>query len=257
VRLAELLEQVAALEGDFRVRLSSIEATEVTRELLTVMAEHPDRVCPHLHISMQSGSDRVLARMRRRWGARRFLDRCGLARRTLDRPALTTDVIVGFPGETEQDFQETCRAAAEAGFAKLHLFPFSPRRPTPAAEMPGQVPVEVRAERMARLQALGARLQTAYFESLVGKRLRVLVESPLADRPGRWVGTSCRFAPVELSADASRRRQFADVVAGRVESGRIVAGEPAGFPFRNASAALGTDVMANRDGVSSVADRRP
>jgi threonylcarbamoyladenosine tRNA methylthiotransferase MtaB len=223
VRLASLLAQVAALPGDFRVRLSSIEATEVTRELLEVMAAHPRRICPHLHISMQSGSDRVLARMRRRWGARRFLDRCALAKRTLDQPALTTDIIVGFPGETEADFAETCDAAAEAGFAKLHVFPFSPRRGTPAATMPDQVPADVRSERVARLQQLEQRLQAEYFESLVGRGLRVLVESPLPNRPGRWIGTACRFAPVELEADPTMRRQFAEAVAGPCEGGRIIA----------------------------------
>jgi threonylcarbamoyladenosine tRNA methylthiotransferase MtaB len=225
VRLAGLLRLVAVLPGDFRVRLSSIEATEVTHELLAVMAEHPERICPHLHVSMQSGSDRVLARMRRRWGVRRFLDRCALARRALDRPALTTDVIVGFPGETDQDFEDTCRAVAEAGFAKLHVFPFSPRPGTPAAGMPDQVSPAVKTERMARLQELERRLQGEYFASLLGRRLRVLVESPLADRPGRWIGTSCRFAPVELAAAATQRRQFADVVATRVEPGRIVAAD--------------------------------
>ena len=98
VRLPELLRRLAEMPGDFRIRLSSIEATEVTSALLDVMAEHADKVCPHLHVCLQSGSDAVLRRMRRRWGARRIVDRCLLARRKLDRPALTTDVIVGFPG---------------------------------------------------------------------------------------------------------------------------------------------------------------
>src|SRR5207302_993230 len=97
LRLSHLLGRIADLPADFRVRLSSIEATEVTRELLDVMAANPERICPHLHVSMQSGSDAVLRRMRRRWGARRFLDRCRLAGQVLDQPAFTTDIIVGFP----------------------------------------------------------------------------------------------------------------------------------------------------------------
>src|ERR1700679_3807691 len=99
------------LDGDFRVRLSSIEATEVTRELVEVLAAHPERICPHLHISMQSGSDRVLRRMKRRWGSQRYVDRCRLVRQSLDLPALTPDVIVGFPGENEDDFRATCQLA--------------------------------------------------------------------------------------------------------------------------------------------------
>jgi threonylcarbamoyladenosine tRNA methylthiotransferase MtaB len=138
-RLSHLLARVAAVPGDFRIRLSSIEATEVTRELVDVMASAGEKIAPHLHISMQSGSDRVLARMGRRWGRRRFIDRCRLVKEQLDHPAITTDVIVGFPGETEEDFEETISAAREVGFSKIHTFPFSSRRGTPASEMPDQI----------------------------------------------------------------------------------------------------------------------
>ncbi|MFM2094715.1 MAG: Threonylcarbamoyladenosine tRNA methylthiotransferase MtaB, partial [Planctomycetota bacterium] len=143
IRLSHLVERLATLPGEFRLRLSSIEATEVTRELIEVMQQHEDKVCPHLHICLQSGSDRILRGMRRRWSAKMFLDRCDLIRRSLKNPALTTDIIVGFPGETEADFAETCAVSRAAGFSKLHLFPFSPRRGTPAAEMPDQVLAEV------------------------------------------------------------------------------------------------------------------
>ena len=98
-RLADLTRQIAQLPGEFRIRISSIEATEVTRELIAVMAEFPKKIAPHLHICLQSGSDAVLRRMRRRWSTQTFLQRCRLVRETLDNPALTTDVIVGFPGE--------------------------------------------------------------------------------------------------------------------------------------------------------------
>ncbi len=185
-RLAQLVAAIVRLEGDFRVRLSSIEATEVTRELIEVMAAHPQRVCPHLHVSMQSGSDRVLRRMRRRWGSQRYLDRCQLVRQALDRPALTTDIIVGFPGETEDDFLATCQVAEEVGFSKIHIFPFSARRGTPAAEMSDQVDPATKAERARRLAELELTLRARYFDQLVGRGVRVLVESPLAERPVGW-----------------------------------------------------------------------
>jgi threonylcarbamoyladenosine tRNA methylthiotransferase MtaB len=105
LRLSKLVSELARLPGDFRLRLSSIEATEVTRELIAVMAEFPHRIAPHLHICLQSGSDAVLRRMRRRWGSRLFVDRCRLVRESLDNPAITTDIIVGFPGESEADFR--------------------------------------------------------------------------------------------------------------------------------------------------------
>ncbi len=222
-RLSHLLERLAGLPGDFRVRLSSIEATEVTRELLAVMAAHPERICPHLHVSMQSGSDAVLRRMRRRWGAKRFVDRCRLACDMLDRPALTTDIIVGFPGETEADFEATCDVAREVGFSKIHIFPFSARPGTAAATMPEQVRPEIKAERSSRLAELETELRDRYFRTLLGRRFRVLAESPIADRPGFMHGTACRYAPVTLPGDVSLRRHFVDVTAAEVVDGRIVA----------------------------------
>lgn len=223
VRLSHLVDRLALLEGEFRTRLSSIEATEVTRELIAVMAAHSSRVCPHLHVSLQSGSDRVLRRMHRRWGSRRFVDRCLLARETLDHPALTTDVIVGFPGETEADFDDTLRVVEEVGFSKLHIFPFSPRRTTPAAEMPDQVPPQVKQARIERLQALERRLALRYQQSLVGRRLQVMVESPVADRPGYAYGTACRYVHVELPAIAESYGKFARVTPVSICAGRLQA----------------------------------
>ncbi len=222
MRLSHLVDQLARLPGDFRVRLSSIEATEVTRELVAVMAEHRDRVCPHLHISMQSGSDDVLRRMRRRWGSRRYVDRCALVRRELDEPAITTDIIVGFPGETEADFEDTCRVARDVGFSKIHIFPFSARRGTTAATMPEQIAPEVKADRAARLAALEIELRDAYFRRLEGRRLRVLVEGP-GRAPGSAFGAACRYAPVEFPAAEPPVSELIDVTAGPASNGRIAA----------------------------------
>ncbi len=224
-RLSHLVRAIAELPGDFRIRLSSIEATEVTRELIGVMQEYSEKVCPHLHISMQSGSDGVLRRMRRRWGSRRFVDRCQLLKESLDRPAITTDIIVGFPGETDAEFAETCDVAREVGFSKIHVFPFSARRNTPAADMPGQLPKKVKQARGRELHQLEAELRDAYFESLRGMTLRVLVESPLEDRPGLSVGTACRYATtiVGSGVGAGEPGDFVTVRAGGVEAGKILA----------------------------------
>ncbi|MEX0978862.1 MAG: tRNA (N(6)-L-threonylcarbamoyladenosine(37)-C(2))-methylthiotransferase MtaB [Pirellulales bacterium] len=222
LRLSNLLEKLTALPGRFRLRLSSIEATEVTRELIAVMAAHREKICPHLHVSMQSGSDAVLRRMRRRWGSRRFIDRCHLVRQSLDEPAFSTDVIVGFPGETEDDFAATCRACEEVGFSKIHIFPFSPRRGTPAADMSDQVAPDVKTDRCRRLAELEARLRARYFDRLRGRRLEVLVEAT-AKRPGRVAGTACRYAPVELNGTSDLVGQLVDVAAGPVVDGVIQA----------------------------------
>jgi threonylcarbamoyladenosine tRNA methylthiotransferase MtaB len=223
LRLANLVQRIAELPGDFRVRLSSIEATEVTRELIAVMASYPQKVCPHLHVSLQSGSDEVLRRMRRRWCSKRIIDRCRLVKDSLDRPALTTDVIVGFPGESDEDFAATCRVVREIGVSKMHIFPFSPRRGTPAADMPNHVPPAVKSERIEHLKSIEVELRDAYYASLAGMRLRVLVESPVENRPGRMVGTACRYAPVEVPGTIAMRKQFVDVVAGASKSGQIQA----------------------------------
>ncbi len=227
LRLSHLVEQIVALPGTFRVRLSSIEATEVTRELIDVLAAHPGRVCPHLHVCLQSGSDRILRRMKRRWGAKRFVDRCHKVREALDRPALTTDIIVGFPGETEADFDDTCRVAREVGFSKIHIFPFSARRTTPAAEMTDAVPAEIKSARARRLAELETELRGQYFRGLIGRELEVLMESPVAggSQPataGRFVGTACRYAPVEVAVAAG------NLAGGKlaVEPGQLVTVRP-------------------------------
>ena len=228
LRLSKLLREIALLPGDFRVRLSSIEATEVTRELIAVMAEFPERICPHLHVCLQSGSDAVLRRMRRRWGSRLFIDRCRLVRESLDNPAITTDVIVGFPGETEDDFAATCRVARECGFSKIHIFPFSPRKGTPAAEMTGQVAAPVKAERHERLAELESELRQQYYRRLIGRQLTVLIEG---ETPDALAGTSCRYAPVEIppadSPSSPLPGSLTTVTARRISGyGTKIVGEP-------------------------------
>jgi threonylcarbamoyladenosine tRNA methylthiotransferase MtaB len=165
----------------------------------------------------------VLRRMRRRWGSRRFVDRCELVKCSLDQPALSTDVIVGFPGESDDEFQETRRVCEEIGFSKIHVFRFSPRRGTPAAEMADQVPEPVKIRRAAEMAELERTLAEGYYRSLIGRELQVLIESPLSDRPGWAYGTSCRYAPVELRAEANDFGKFTTARAVGVSNGRIQA----------------------------------
>ena len=219
--LPDLIRRIVALNGEFRVRLSSIEAAEVTPELLEVMAEYPHRICPHLHIPMQSGSDAILKRMRRRWPVRRFIDRCREIRGRLDEPALTTDVIVGFPGETDEDFAATCRAVEEVGFSKIHVFRFSPRQGTEAARMLNRVPQRIHQGRAAELAEMGNRLTDRYLEKLQGKRLQVLVEGVSPDSPSLCLGTADRYVPVELPGKADIIGRLVDVNVGKVVSGRL------------------------------------
>jgi threonylcarbamoyladenosine tRNA methylthiotransferase MtaB len=143
-------------------------------------------------------------------------------RQVLDNPALTTDVIVGFPGETEADFQATCEVAEAVGFSKIHIFPFSPRKTTAAAEMTGQVSPAVKSERAQRLAELEATLRERYFASLLGRHSRVLVETA-SPADGTVAGTTGRYAPCELPGGADSIGTFVPVRVERVAGGRLVA----------------------------------
>jgi threonylcarbamoyladenosine tRNA methylthiotransferase MtaB len=197
-RLWHLLERLGELPGEFRVRLSSLEAAEARDDLVRVLAEQP-RVCPHLHLCLQSGSDRILRLMKRRYTSGGFLERVRRIRLALDRPAFSTDVIVGFPGETDADFEATCRVVREAGFVKVHIFSYSPREGTSAAALPDAVPPLVVQERRRRLLEIERESAAAYHRSLLGRRLDVLVEGADPARPGHVRGTSCRYAPVSFA----------------------------------------------------------
>jgi len=223
MRLPQLLERIVQLDGHFRLRLSSIEGVETTPELLAGMADHPTRICPHLHISMQSGSDAVLRRMRRRWQSSRFRERCQMSREILDNPALTTDIIVGFPGETDADFAATCRMAEDIVFSKIHIFRFSPRAGTPAAEMPDQIPPDVKQQRAAELAALERQLRFRYFHGLLGRELQVLIEEPHRRQPEVMLGTSARYSTVELPASRGMPGQLVEVRAEAAAEDRILA----------------------------------
>ena len=151
-------------------------------------------------------------RQKRRWGTQRFLDRCDFVKEHLDRPALTTDVIVGFPGETDEDFEQTLETCRNAGFSKIHMFPFSARKGTPAAEMTDTIPKKVKTERGKRLAELETELRDDYHNSLVGMDLQVLVEGHSDE--GRVTGTSCRYATVELPAFT--RSKSGDLLSARI-----------------------------------------
>ena len=196
-RLPQLLNALGQLPGDFRVRLSSLEAAEARDDLIRALADNP-RVCPHLHLCLQSGSDRILTAMKRRYRSAGFLERVRRIRQALDRPALSTDVIVGFPGETDADFAETLAVVRESGFCKVHVFSYSPRAGTPAAVMTDIVPPSAVAERCEKLRELERILAADYRRGLIGRKLDVLVEGADPERRGFVRGTSCRFVPVSF-----------------------------------------------------------
>src|SRR5262249_50408333 len=155
-----------------------------------------------------------------------FLERCRRIRAALDNPAFTTDVIVGFPGETEADFEETCHVVREAGFSRIHVFSYSRRDGTEAASLRETVPAAVVAERRERLLQIERELADAYWRALIGRRLDVLVEGADPFRPGYARGTSCRYAPVTFPGHApALMRRRVPVRAVGVADG-VILGEP-------------------------------
>lgn len=174
--LAELLRRVCDIDGLWRVRLSSLEPGDVTDALLAALAECP-KAAPHLHLPLQSGSPEILRRINRQYTADQYRRTVQRVRQALDWPALTTDVIVGLPGETDADFAQTLEIAREAGFAKIHAFPFSPIEGTAAWSQRDQAPTPKTVKaRMAELAELEAELARQYRLPLVGRTVEALVE---------------------------------------------------------------------------------
>ena len=178
-RLADLLSLVRRGSGLSRVRVSSMEPSEFDEEVIREITDHPDVFCDHFHIPVQSGSDEVLRRMRRPHDVARYRALLERLARALGDVGLGTDVIAGFPGETQAQFRETLALLEDLPISFFHIFPFSLRSGTPAAKYPGQVATEVIRERAARLRDLGRRKANAFRERFVGRTLEVLLETPI------------------------------------------------------------------------------
>ena len=172
-----LLDAIRACDvnGVERIRLGSLEPVIVTEDFVSALKEEK-KVCPQFHLALQSGSDPVLKRMRRRYTTEEFDHACALLRAAFPGCAITTDVICGFPGETEAEFEETMAFCKKIGFARMHVFPYSARQGTPAAKMPGQVPKAIREDRARRLIAAGNALADAFGQSQIGQVKEVLCE---------------------------------------------------------------------------------
>ena len=175
ITLLSLIRSLSQIRGLERIRLGSLEPRIVTEEFVKELSEIP-QVCPHFHLSLQSGSNSVLKRMNRRYDTAEFEEKCELLRSHFDMPALTTDIIAGFPQETEEEFEETLRFLEKIRFYETHIFKYSRREGTRAASMSGQVSEQVKTARSSRLIALGEQNKAAFIRSWTGKEVQVLFE---------------------------------------------------------------------------------
>lgn len=216
VDLAALVERLAAT-GVRRIRLSSIEPPDLTARLLSALAGTP-AVAPHLHVPLQSGCDRILAAMGRRYDTAAFADALARARAALPGLAVTTDVIAGFPGESDEDFAATLAFCEACAFARLHVFRYSRRAGTPAATAPGQVPATVKAARAGELRALGADLERGHAHTRSGQEAWLLVE---AVREGVAHGTTEDYLRVSCDLPSARPGDLVRVTLGVSDDGCV------------------------------------
>lgn len=189
-RLAHLLRDLEKLDEVYRIRISSIEASEIDDELIEVLGASK-KVCPHLHIPLQAGHNSVLKRMNRHYTVTEYIEKIRLLRESLPGLAVTSDVIVGFPGETDEYFEATRDLIRELEYSQLHVFPYSPKKGTPAAKFPDQVDESVKEERVQTLMELSQRLTLRYAHSLLGQEVEVIPEGPLKDVDRHRVAGFC------------------------------------------------------------------
>ena len=213
----ELIEAIEAichgLSPDTRVRLGSLEPRTITPDFCRRAAALPN-LCPHFHLSMQSGCDTVLARMNRKYDSNRYYESVKFLHQVYDRPAITTDLIVGFPGETEEEFQQTLDFIQKCAFSAMHIFPYSKRPGTPAAKLPGQVLNAVKEERAHRAAQIARTMQDAYLDSWVGETVPVLFEE---EREGLWRGHTTRYCEVAVQSAQPLHNQLRQVrITGHV-----------------------------------------
>ena len=215
--LIDLVEAVCAASPECRVRLGSLEPRTVTEEFCRRAAKL-DNLCPHFHLSMQSGCDAILRRMNRKYDTARFFESVCLLREHFQCPAVTTDMIVGFPGETEAEFVQSLDFIRRCAFAAMHIFPYSKRPGTPAAAMPDQVPRAVKEERARRAAEIAAGMEQAYLAQFAGQREEVLFEE---EREGLWRGHTTRYCEVRVRSGEDLHNQLRQVSVTGVGDGYL------------------------------------
>ena len=221
--IADILEHIHGIEGIERIRFSSIEPMYFPDTLGERMATLP-KCMPHFHLPVQAGSDEILRQMRRRYTTAAFAHLVENLRRVFgDDVGITTDIMVGFPGETDAHFEESCRFVEEIGFSQLHVFRYSPRKGTPAATYPDQVSPHISAARSQEMIALGERLNTAFRQRMLGKQKEILIEASREGENNHLAGFTDNYLRVLVDAPESAINQIQRVTLGALEGDCIAA----------------------------------
>ena len=215
--LIDLIEAVCQAAPACRIRLGSLEPRTITDEFCRRAAQL-NNLCPHFHLSMQSGCDAVLKRMNRKYDTARYYESVRLLNQYFDRPAVTTDLIVGFPGETEEEFVQTLDFIQKCAFSSMHIFPYSKRPGTPAAQRPDQILNHVKEERAHRAAAVAGAMEQRYLSRWLGETVSVLFEE---QRDGAWHGYTTRYVPVCVESEENLHNCLRDVHISSVEKGAL------------------------------------
>ena len=217
-RLIDLLEEMNEIEGIERIRLGSIEPLLITPEFVNRL-EKLEKVCHQFHLSLQSGCDETLKRMNRRYTTEQFKEITKLLRNTFEDAILTTDIIVGFPGESEEEFEKTYEFLKEIKFYKMHVFKYSPRKGTKAAVMPNQIDGNKKEERSRRLIELSNQNEKAYNEQYIGKEVEVLFEE---EKNGIWQGHTKNYILAHYKTEENMENKLIKLQCKEAEQEYII-----------------------------------
>jgi threonylcarbamoyladenosine tRNA methylthiotransferase MtaB len=216
--LSEALAAILKIDGDFRIRIGSLEPADFTEKLIATIVNNP-KVCQYLHIPLQSGSDRVLKMMNRNYNLEYYNELMENLRKNNPRLAIGTDLIVGFPGETEADFDSSCQFIMKMAFSRIHVFRYSPRKGTPAAKFPNRIPRAIQEERSKRISLIGAVSGTNYIRQFLGETVEVLFEECSGNR---WEGLTGEYLRVEVESKLNLKNILARVTVGEMAGNNLI-----------------------------------
>lgn len=220
ITLADIIEKVHSVNGIERIRFSSMEPLAIDDDFVARMAKLP-KVCDHYHLSLQSGCNRTLKRMNRKYNAEQYAEACERLRSAFPNVAITTDIIVGFPDETEEDFKESLAFAKKMKLDKIHTFPYSPKKGTPAAKMKNQISGDVKSQRSKEMIALSDKMNIDFLNNNIGKTVPVLFEDM---ENGFWQGHTTNYIKVLVKSDENLNNKIVDVKLDKIHGVEIVEG---------------------------------
>lgn len=223
--LLDLILELSKIHKLERIRLGSLEPRIITERFVQELSKNP-KLCPHFHLSLQSGCDETLKRMNRKYTGKEYKDKCDLLREYFENPAITTDVIVGFPGESQEEFAKSYKFIEDIGFSKVHVFKYSVRKGTLAEKLPNQVKNKEKQERSKKLIDLATQMQKAYLTSFLGKKEKVLIEEEVEiDGITYQLGHNERYIKIAIISKKDLRNQIVNVNIKKILTKEIIYGE--------------------------------